>query len=103
LLRTLDPSNAERIVAMAIPAGPDATTQTETDRSAGKRSYTWKIFRNAEGPPILEYWLVEGGGHAWSGGDARGSYTDQRGPCATDEMVRFFLEFGGFREDMAAG
>jgi poly(hydroxyalkanoate) depolymerase family esterase len=93
--RTVHPSNAERIVSMAIPPGPHATTQTETDRSAGNRPYTRKIFRNAEGRPTLEYWLVEGGGHAWSGGDARGSYTDQRGPCATGEMVRFFLESGG--------
>lgn len=92
--RTVHPSNAERIVAMAIPPGPHATPQTETDRSAGKRPYTKKIFRNAEGRPTLEYWLVEGTGHAWSGGDAHGSYTDQGGPCATDEMVRFFLESG---------
>lgn len=90
--RTVHPSNAERIVAMAVPPGSHVTTRTETYSSAAKRPYTRKIYTNAEGRRTLEYWLVEGVGHAWSGGDARGSYTDQRGPGATDEMVRFFLE-----------
>ncbi|MDP9812228.1 poly(hydroxyalkanoate) depolymerase family esterase [Rhizobium tibeticum] len=90
--RTVNPSNAERIVAAAIPPEPNSTTQTHTGRSAGKRAYTRKIVTNAQRLPALEYWLVEGAGHAWSGGDAGGSYTDQDGPDATNEMVRFFLE-----------
>jgi poly(3-hydroxybutyrate) depolymerase len=92
--RTVHPSNAERIIAAALPPESISTIQTHTDGSAGKRAYTRKIVKNAEGLPALEYWLVEGAGHAWSGGDARGSYTDQRGPDATNEMVRFFLEPG---------
>jgi poly(hydroxyalkanoate) depolymerase family esterase len=90
--RTVHPSNAERIVAAAAPSESAPAIKTHVDGSASKRAYTRKIFSNAEGLPILEYWLVEGAGHAWSGGDARGSYTDQRGPDATNEMVRFFLE-----------
>ncbi len=92
--RTVHPSNAERIVATTIPPGPHATIQTKADQSVGNRPYTRKIFTNALGQPTLEYWLVEGAGHAWSGGDARGSYADERGPSATGEMVRFFLESG---------
>jgi poly(hydroxyalkanoate) depolymerase family esterase len=54
---------------------------------AGGRPYTRAIFR---GRPKLEYWLVHGAGHAWSGGSPRGSYADPSGPDATREMLRFF-------------
>lgn len=43
-------------------------------------------------PVALEYWLVEGVGHAWSGGSSDGSYTDPDGPDATARVFQFFLE-----------
>ncbi len=43
------------------------------------------------GGAATEHWLLNGAGHAWSGGQAAGSHTDAKGPDATREMLRFFL------------
>ena len=45
-----------------------------------------------DGRPLMEKWLVEEMRHAWSGGSSAGSYTDAKGPKASDEMWRFFRE-----------
>ena len=39
-----------------------------------------------------ELLVVEGLGHAWSGGHARGSCADPAGPVATEAICRFFRE-----------
>ena len=87
---TVHPSNGERIAAAASPPGADIVTRTKTGRSAGGRTYRRTTVTDAHETPMLEYWLVEGTGHAWSGGHG-GSYTDPHGPDATSEMVGFFL------------
>jgi poly(hydroxyalkanoate) depolymerase family esterase len=39
----------------------------------------------------VETLMVTGLGHAWSGGSKAGTFTDERGPDATVEMLRFLL------------
>jgi poly(hydroxyalkanoate) depolymerase family esterase len=55
------------------------------------RDYTRTVYGAAPANPLVEQWLLHGARHAWSGGSAEGSYTDETGPDASAEMVRFFL------------
>ena len=66
----------------------------EQGASPAGQLYTRTVYRRAlisGGRVVAEHWLLRGGGHAWSGGSAQGSYTDPAGVSATDEMLRFFL------------
>ncbi|HEV2150262.1 MAG TPA: PHB depolymerase family esterase [Longimicrobiaceae bacterium] len=55
------------------------------------RSYTRYDYRNsATGATLLQKYIVDGLGHAWSGGSTAGSYTDPCGPDASRIIVDFF-------------
>lgn len=81
---TVAPSNGASIV------GGAALQMAEAEQVTGQ--YTRRVARNSRGLPLFELWLLHGGGHAWSGGNPAGSYTDASGPNASAEMLRFFLE-----------
>ena len=91
--RTVHPDNGQRIVDDVLEAyggqRPPTRTQT-TGRSPAGRSFTRTDYASAAGPTVVEQWVVHGAGHAWSGGDARGSHADADGPSASDAMLRFF-------------
>ncbi|OYD66412.1 UNVERIFIED_ORG: poly(hydroxyalkanoate) depolymerase family esterase [Burkholderia sp. CF145] len=57
----------------------------------GRRSCTVSRLASPDGIDA-ELWTIHGAPHAWSGGSARGSYTDPSGPDASAEMLRFFLD-----------
>jgi poly(hydroxyalkanoate) depolymerase family esterase len=89
--KTVDPSNAQAILADARAVLAEPQNETRQDGVAGGRAYRRIVVADARGVPHAEEWVIEGLGHAWSGGSPDGSFTDQRGPDASREMLRFFL------------
>ena len=89
---TVHPGNGTAVVAQALRAQSGLTETSASGRSAGGRSYRQSRHDDASGRSIAEHWVIDGAGHAWAGGDARGSYTDPTGPDASREMLRFFLQ-----------
>lgn len=94
--RTVHPRNGEQVIAAALgrASGHSAKPRMRVHHGVSDRGrrYTRTTHDGQNGAPVAEHWLVHGAGHAWSGGQAGGSYTDVSGPDATREMLRFFLE-----------
>lgn len=83
--------NSQNIIAAAAQAAGTLSIQIENGEAEGGRSYTREVSLNDAGEAVIEQWTIHGGGHAWSGGSAAGTYTDGRGPDASAAMMRFFL------------
>ena len=93
--KTVDPENADHIIEHAVAHAQQAepglvVNEIENKGSAGGTSYTQVIYTGTADRPIAEYWRLHGAGHAWSGGNDRGSHTNASGPSASAEFVRFF-------------
>lgn len=86
---TVHSSNAAMIVAAAV--GEDRKPTKVSKRSVRGRGYTRSEYIGSDGRVAVDLWMIEGAGHAWSGGRAAGSYTDNMGPDASAQMIRFFL------------
>jgi poly(hydroxyalkanoate) depolymerase family esterase len=88
---TVHPNNGDRIIEQSAKvAGLQA--KVIGGRVPHGHAYTRTSLADAGGRTVSEHWNVHGAAHAWSGGSPAGSYTDPRGPDATREMLRFFLE-----------
>jgi poly(hydroxyalkanoate) depolymerase family esterase len=62
----------------------------KTESVPGGYRYTIEYYFSKDGDPIMQRVLVENLGHAWSGGNPAGSYTDPNGPDASRMMWAFF-------------
>ena len=96
---TVAPVNAEKLIASRVrkpcagtSGGAALPRPTTTHGTANGGHFSRSVYRDADGRVMAEQWTVHGGAHAWSGGNPVGSYTDARGPDASAEMLRFFLE-----------
>jgi poly(hydroxyalkanoate) depolymerase family esterase len=101
--RTVAPVNADRMLQRSMTANrlaaretcdldfarPTTTSHGQVD---GGHAYTRSQWMDRRGALMHELLRVEGLGHAWSGGAPGGSYTDPRGPDATEAIWRFFAE-----------
>lgn len=99
--RTVAPANARRILRQSMAANHladpatcdhDITRPTRSHRShgPGAHPHTKSQWLDTHGTLIHELILIEGLGHAWSGGTPGGSHTDPRGPSATEAICTFF-------------
>jgi poly(hydroxyalkanoate) depolymerase family esterase len=88
---TVNPNNGDRIIEQSAQA-TSPTTKVLRGRVPHGHAYSRTVLTDGDGRAISEHWNIHGAGHAWSGGSPAGSYTDARGPDATREMLRFFLE-----------
>ena len=88
---TVNPRNGD---AVAARAGGAPTLRSEMEEGRITGGHAWRRTRHfdTKGQTVVEQWLIHGAGHAWSGGSSTGSFTDPRGPDASREMLRFFLE-----------
>ncbi len=86
---TVNPANAARL---ATRASRGAAAGKPERRDGNGRGATRAVTPGPDGKAAVEVWMIDGAGHAWSGGNPAGSYADRTGPDASREMVRFFLD-----------
>jgi poly(hydroxyalkanoate) depolymerase family esterase len=101
--RTVAPINARQTLEQAMATNRLAAPECRLldsrhpstvldERADGGLTYTRARWNDGRGALVHELLLVDGLGHAWSGGLPQGSYTDPRGPDATEAIVRFFKD-----------
>jgi poly(hydroxyalkanoate) depolymerase family esterase len=92
---TVHPDNSEHIARAAQTAFAQAgisLTASESQGGTDERAALRTVYSDAKGVAQIERWSIAAGEHAWSGGDAAGSYTDPQGPSASAAMLAFFLQ-----------
>jgi poly(hydroxyalkanoate) depolymerase family esterase len=95
--RTVNPANADRLIENAVkthelmnPSSPLQASVETLDAAEGSHAYRRTRHTAVNGTSMIEQWEIHGAGHAWSAGNPEGSFTDARGPDATQAMLQFF-------------
>jgi poly(3-hydroxybutyrate) depolymerase len=68
---------------------PTTRSSTAGGQVPGGHSYSIDYYQNGHGAELMQRWLVNGMGHAWSGGSGE-PYTDPQGPDASAYTWSFF-------------
>jgi poly(hydroxyalkanoate) depolymerase family esterase len=95
---TVNPVNADRIIeqlkkrAESLDRGEAVVAAQPQRMVAGSRSYLRQDFLQ-RGRIVLRKILVEGLGHAWSGGDSLHTFNDSQGPDASRLILDFAREY----------
>lgn len=88
--------NGESVLRQFLGADADAhagkAQESSSREQAAGRSCTRTRWLDAQGRRVAEHCVIHGAAHAWQGGNAAGSHTDAGGPCASEDMLDFFLE-----------
>ncbi|WP_245628046.1 extracellular catalytic domain type 1 short-chain-length polyhydroxyalkanoate depolymerase [Shouchella shacheensis] len=71
----------------------DTADEVVEGQVPGGRSFTEEMYYDEGNQLGMKKVLVDGMGHAWSGGSVQGSYTDPQGPNASEKMWAFFKNF----------
>jgi poly(hydroxyalkanoate) depolymerase family esterase len=100
---TVPPVNADQLIELwqltadladdasangSISATPTSTVEGHVPNG---RSYTVRYYADAQAHELVQYWVVHGMSHAWSGGCSCQSYAEPQGPDATAAMYAFFV------------
>lgn len=88
---TVSPVNGDQASEQAS-GGPGVRTHVSHETTDTGIAFTRTTRYDEKDRTLGEHWVLQGIGHAWSGGSAKGSFTDARGPDASAEFVRFFFE-----------
>jgi len=90
--RTLD-----KVVGHGQAAGviSDVPTSTQKGQVSSGRSFNLKNYVNPKSGKIqMKFLEVDQMAHAWSGGSSSGTYTDPKGPDASQMMIEYFTSYG---------
>jgi poly(3-hydroxybutyrate) depolymerase len=99
--RTVAPVNATQVLRQSMITNhlaapetcdhdPDQPTSARSVEAESGYAYTLSRWSDGRGALMHELLMIDGLGHAWSGGAAGGSYADPRGPSAAEAIWAFF-------------